>query len=63
MRFLAAGFEVLINRSLVLKREGEHLRITGLDDIISTAWEWHKRRAQEKSRWKPAATIGQPTRA
>jgi UDP-arabinose 4-epimerase len=24
--------------------------ITGLDDIISTAWEWHKRRAQEKSR-------------
>jgi UDP-arabinose 4-epimerase len=25
-------------------------RITRLDDIISTAWEWHKRRAQEKSR-------------
>jgi UDP-arabinose 4-epimerase len=24
--------------------------ITVLDDIISTAWEWHKRRAQEKSR-------------
>jgi UDP-glucose 4-epimerase len=24
--------------------------ITRLDDIISTAWEWHKRRAQEKSR-------------
>jgi UDP-glucose 4-epimerase len=24
--------------------------ITELDDIISTAWEWHKRRAQEKSR-------------
>jgi UDP-glucose 4-epimerase len=24
--------------------------ITKLDDIISTAWEWHKRRAQEKSR-------------
>jgi UDP-arabinose 4-epimerase len=38
-------------------------RITGLDDIISTAWEWHKRRAQEKSRWKPNTTIGQPTRA
>ena len=38
-------------------------RITGLDDIISTAWEWHKRRAQEKSRWKPVATIAQPTRA
>ena len=38
-------------------------RIAGLDDIISTAWEWHKRRAQEKSRWKPNATIGQSTRA
>jgi UDP-arabinose 4-epimerase len=25
-------------------------QITKLDDIISTAWEWHKRRAQEKSR-------------
>jgi UDP-arabinose 4-epimerase len=25
-------------------------RLTRLDDIISTAWEWHKRRAQEKSR-------------
>jgi UDP-arabinose 4-epimerase len=24
--------------------------IARLDDIISTAWEWHKRRAQEKSR-------------
>jgi UDP-glucose 4-epimerase len=24
--------------------------ITELDDIISTAWEWNKRRAQEKSR-------------
>ena len=24
--------------------------ITRLDDIVSTAWEWHKRRAQEKSR-------------
>jgi UDP-glucose 4-epimerase len=24
--------------------------ITKLDDIISTAWEWHQRRAQEKSR-------------
>jgi UDP-arabinose 4-epimerase len=24
--------------------------ITELDDIISTAWEWHQRRAQEKSR-------------
>jgi UDP-arabinose 4-epimerase len=24
--------------------------ITALDEIISTAWEWHKRRAQEKSR-------------
>ena len=33
-------------------------RITALDDIISTAWEWHKRRAQEKSRWKPNPTIG-----
>ena len=33
-------------------------RITGLDDIIATAWEWHKKRAQEKSRWKPNATIG-----
>ena len=38
-------------------------RITGLDDIISTAWEWHKRRAQEKSRWKPNPTIGQSTPA
>jgi UDP-glucose 4-epimerase len=25
-------------------------QITKLDDIISTAWEWNKRRAQEKSR-------------
>jgi len=24
--------------------------IASLDDIISTAWEWHKRRVQEKSR-------------
>ena len=24
--------------------------ITKLDDIISTAWEWHQRRAQQKSR-------------
>jgi hypothetical protein len=38
-------------------------RITALDDIISTAWEWHKRRAQEKSRWKPNPTIGQSTPA
>jgi UDP-arabinose 4-epimerase len=38
-------------------------RIAGLDDIISTAWEWHKRRAQEKSRWKPNPTIGQSTPA
>jgi predicted MPP superfamily phosphohydrolase len=30
-----AGFEVLINRSLVLQREGESLRITGLDDVNS----------------------------
>jgi predicted MPP superfamily phosphohydrolase len=30
-----AGFEVLINRSLVLQREGERLRITGLDDVNS----------------------------
>ncbi len=28
-----AGFDVLINRSLVLQREGENLRITGLDDV------------------------------
>ena len=27
------GFEVLINRSLVLRRDGESLRITGLDDV------------------------------
>jgi UDP-arabinose 4-epimerase len=27
--------------------------ITGLDDIIATAWEWRKRRAQEKNRWRP----------
>jgi UDP-glucose 4-epimerase len=25
-------------------------QITKLDEIISTAWEWNKRRAQEKSR-------------
>jgi UDP-arabinose 4-epimerase len=25
-------------------------QITRLDDIITTAWEWHKRRAQEKCR-------------
>jgi uncharacterized protein len=30
-----AGFEVLVNRSLVLRREGESLRITGLDDVNS----------------------------
>jgi uncharacterized protein len=29
------GFEVLINRSLVLERQGERLRITGLDDVNS----------------------------
>jgi hypothetical protein len=29
------GFEVLINRSLVLRRGGESLRITGLDDVNS----------------------------
>jgi uncharacterized protein len=29
------GFEVLINRSLVLRRAGESLRITGLDDVNS----------------------------
>ena len=29
------GFEVLINRSLVLQRDGESLRITGLDDVNS----------------------------
>jgi UDP-arabinose 4-epimerase len=28
-------------------------RIHRLDDIVATAWEWHKRRAQEKYRWKP----------
>ena len=28
-----AGFDVLINRSLVLQRDGENLRITGLDDV------------------------------
>ena len=33
-------------------------RIHRLDDIVATAWEWHKRRAQEKSRWKPGFTIG-----
>jgi UDP-glucose 4-epimerase len=37
--------------------------ITGLDNIISTAWEWHKRRAQEKSRRKPSSTIGPSTPA
>jgi predicted MPP superfamily phosphohydrolase len=30
-----AGFEVLINRSIVLRRDGESLRITGLDDVHS----------------------------
>ena len=30
-----AGFEVLINHSLVLQRAGESLRITGLDDVNS----------------------------
>jgi predicted MPP superfamily phosphohydrolase len=30
-----AGFDVLINRSLVLQREGESLRIAGLDDVNS----------------------------
>ena len=35
-------------------------RITRLDDIISTAWEWHKRRAQEKSRrWDMAGANGE----
>jgi predicted MPP superfamily phosphohydrolase len=29
------GFEVLLNRSLVLEREGGRLRITGLDDVHS----------------------------
>jgi hypothetical protein len=29
------GFEVLINRSLVLRRDGASLRITGLDDVNS----------------------------
>ncbi len=30
-----AGFEVLINRSLVLRRAGEAMRVTGLDDVHS----------------------------
>ena len=38
-------------------------RITGLDDIITTAWEWHKRQAQEKSRWIPKSTMGPATHA
>ena len=29
------GFEVLVNRSLVLRRAGENLRVTGLDDVNS----------------------------
>src|SRR5258708_264712 len=29
----AAGFDVLVNRSLVLERGGEQLRVTGLDDV------------------------------
>ena len=36
-------------------------RITQLDDIIATAWEWHKRQAQEKSRWRTNSTIQPPT--
>ena len=31
----AAGFEVLLNRSIVLRGNGESLRITGLDDVHS----------------------------
>ncbi|MEO7158080.1 MAG: metallophosphoesterase, partial [Vicinamibacterales bacterium] len=27
------GFDVLVNRSRVLERNGEHLRVTGLDDV------------------------------
>jgi len=33
-------------------------RINKLDDIIATAWEWHKRQAQEKSRWRANSAIG-----
>jgi UDP-arabinose 4-epimerase len=41
----------LISNSTRAARElGWRSHINRLDDIVSTAWEWHKRRAQEKSR-------------